>query len=190
MSGDAGKYDAAAQVKEGNEAVYEELVLKNLNLTHAMAKKRCKPYLREDAAQEAAIKLWKVARRHDPEKASFSTYACTCISNKIMDIAKMERRRAQHFRPFDPDSQDPAYNSTPLDEIVKKEERTFNTQLYKSVQVLPLHERFVITFHHGLYGKEPRTLRTIGKMLKLPEGTVKTIERRAYKKLREQLASA
>ncbi len=173
MSEDTGKYDA--------------LVVSNLRLVTSMARKRCSPYIRDDAAQEAAIKLLKVAKYHDPKKASFSTYACSCINNKLIDVVKVERRRADHFRPFSSDYPEPADATTPLDEIVKKEEQEFVEKLHKAVQLLPLYERYIITFHYGLHDEVPKSLRKVSEMIKLPYGTVKSIEQRAYKKLRAAL---
>lgn len=165
----------------------DELVISNLGLVYSIAKKRCSPYIREDAAQEAAIKLLKVAKFHDPKKASFSTYAGTCISNRILDYMKAERRRAEHFRPFSMGRPEPVIDRTPLDEIVKKEDQEFIEKLHEAVRDLPLYERFIITFHYGLHGETPHSLRDVSEMVKKPYGTVKSMEQRAYKKLRAAL---
>lgn len=148
-----------------------------------MARKRCSPYIRDDAAQEAAIKLWKVAKFHDPKKASFSTYAGTCINRKLIDISKVESRRASHFCRLRSDHDELADTLTPLDVMVKKEEAEFFKKLYKAVSELPLYERYIITFHYGLHGESARSVREIADILSMPYGTVKTMEQRAYDKL-------
>jgi RNA polymerase sigma factor (sigma-70 family) len=173
MSEDKGKYDA--------------LVVSNMRLVYSMAKQRCSPYIRDDAAQEAAIKLWKVAKYHDPNKAKFSTYAGTCITRKLIDISKVESRRASHFCQLNTDHEELTDHITPLDVMVKKEEQEFLEKLHKAVQLLPLYERFVITFHYGLHGETPHSLRNVSEMAKIPYGTAKSIEQRAYKKLRTAL---
>ncbi len=173
MSGDSGKYD--------------ELVVSNLRLIYSMARKRCSPYIRDDAAQEAAIKLWKVARFHDPKKASFSTYAGTCINRKLIDVSKVESRRASHFCRLNLDNEELTDSTTPLDVMVKKEEVEFFEKLHTAVRELPLYERFIITFHYGLHGESAHPVREIADNLKMPYGTVKTMEQRAYKKLRAAL---
>ncbi len=180
MSGDYGTPDA------------EALVISNLRLAYSMAKKRCPLYLRDDAAQEASIRLWRVAHKHNPEKASFSTYACTVINNKVMDVAKFERRRAKHFVPFDlfQHEKEYAYKRTPLDDIINKEEQTLHEQLYQAVQSLPLRERYVITVRYGLFEEKPHQLNEIGRILHTSVSEVRKIERHACKKLKELLKQA
>jgi RNA polymerase sigma factor (sigma-70 family) len=173
MSGDNGKCD--------------ELVVSNLRLVYSMARKRCRPYIREDAAQEAALKLWRAAKFYDPKKTKFSTFAGTCIDRRLIDVAKVEGRRAEHFRPFSLECPEAQYTITPLDEIVKKEEQEFIEKLHIAVKKLPLYERFVITFHYGLYGEAPHSMREISELMKVPFGTARTIEQRAYQKLRVAL---
>ena len=159
----------------------EALVNSNLRLAYSMAKKRSPLYLRDDAAQEAAIKLWQVAQNYAPEKGSFSTYACTCMSRRIMDFTKVEKRRGAHFEPF-------SVHERTLNKIVSGEDQPVIDQLRKAVQSLPLYERHVITFHYGLYEEEPHTLTEIGRMLKMSKGKVRTIQSRALKNLKEILA--
>ena len=166
----------------------EALVVSNLRLAYAMAKKRCPLYLRDDAAQEAAMKLWQVAKKYAPERGSFSTYACTCMGRKIMDITKTEKRRGAHFETIDDFELFLGHVRTPLDEIINNENQSVNGQLRKAVKSLPLYERHVITFHYGLYNQKPYTLVEIGAMLKMPKEKVRSIQRRALKNLKEILA--
>jgi|SRR3990172_13269067 len=166
----------------------EALAVSNLRLAYAMAKKRCPLYLRDDAAQEAAIKLWQIAQSYSPEKGSFSTYACVCMGRRILDFAKVEKRRGAHFEPIDNFELFSGNERTPLDEIINNENQSVNGQLRKAVKSLPLYERHVITFHYGLYNQKPYTLVEIGAMLKLPKEKVRSIQRRALKNLKEILS--
>ena len=171
--------------KRGKSFDPEALAVSNLRLAYAMAKK-CSPlYLRDDAAQEAAIKLLQVSQYYSPEKGSFSTYACTCMGRRIMDFAKVEKRLAGHFESFDQFEDD--HQNSPLDERIESERLLFVEQLNKAVQSLPLYERHVITFRFGLYESEPHTLVEIGAMLKMPKNKVRGIQLRAFKKLKDIL---
>ncbi len=175
-------------VRTDDEKEREELIVKNLPLIRYMVSKNCSKYMRDDAEQEAVIKLWQFANKHDPKRAKFSTYAGTCVRNKVIDMTKGEQRRLARFRPLR-NNEDSAYLRTPLDIIIQNEERISFEQLHKAVQDLPLHERYVITFRHGLYDESPHTLREIGSMMKVSYGNVKTIEQRAYRKLRAALTA-
>jgi RNA polymerase sigma factor (sigma-70 family) len=173
---------------QGHNNQVDALVVSNLRLAYAMAKRRSPFYLREDAAQEGAIKLWQAAQNYAPERGSFSSYASTCIGRRIMDFTKIERRRGAHFEPFDSFEHDCKYGPTSLDRVISSEDRSNISELCKAVQSLPLYERHVITFRFGLYEEEPRTLVEIGKMLKVPKEKVRSIQNRALKKLKEILA--
>lgn len=165
----------------------EALVNSNLRLAYAMAKKRSPLYLRDDAAQEAAIKLWQVAQNYTPARGSFSTYACTCMGRRIMDFTKVEKRRGAHFESIDNFELFWGSERTHLGKIIGDDQPVID-QLRKAVQSLPLYERHVITFHYGLYDDGPHTLVDIGRMLKLPKEKVRSIQRRALKNLKEILS--
>ncbi len=173
-------------VRTADEKEREELVVKNLPLIRYMVSRKCSRYMRDDAEQEAVIKLWQFAQNHDPKRAKFSTYAGTCVRNKVIDMTKGEQRRTARVRQLY-DNEDYANSQTPLDIIIQNEEKISFEQLHKAVQDLQLHERYVITFRHGLYDEAPHTLREIGNMMKVSYGTAKSIEKRAYKKLRAAL---
>ncbi len=170
----------------------EALVISNLGLASSMARRRCPQYLRDDAAQEGIIKMWQVAKYYNSDKGSFSTYACTVINNKVMDVAKFEKRRAQHFISFNPfqHEQEYAYEVTPLDDIINKEEHALYEQLHRAVESLPLRERYVITVRYGLFEEKPHQLNQIGKILHVSVSEVRRIERHACKKLKELMKQA
>ncbi len=173
---------------QGSNKPVDSLVASHMRLAYAMAKNRSPLYLRDDAAQEAAFRMWEVAQKYDPKKGSFSTYVCTCMGRKIMDITKTEKRRSRHFEPFDSLDHDAAHGRTPLDDIINREDRSAINRLCREVKSLPLHERYVITSHYGLYDQKPHTFVEIGAMLKVPASKVRTFKARALKRLRELCA--
>ena len=42
----------------------------------------------DDIHQEATLAFWKAIKDYDPSKAKFSTYACTCIKNRVLNVAR------------------------------------------------------------------------------------------------------
>jgi RNA polymerase sigma factor (sigma-70 family) len=163
-----------------------DLIANNLPLIRYIVAKNCKHYLHEDAAQEAAIKMLQSAPKHNSKKAKFSTYLGICVRNKVIDMVKIDKRRIARVRQLRY-NEDATSMQTPLDIIIQNEEKISLEQLHNAVQDLQLHERYVITFRHGLYDESPHTIREIGNMMKVPYGTAKSIEKRAYKKLRAAL---
>lgn len=184
MSGDAG--DLTERMHAGDEKAREELVVSNLPLVSYIVNRTCRQGIREDAAQEAAIRLWLSAPRHNPRKTKFSTYAFTCIKNKVLDVAKGDARYSAKIHPIF-DGFDRIVEKTPLDDLVHSEEKKFIEKLHEAVQELPLYERFVVTFHYGLYGENPRPISEISKMLKVTNTRAKSLEKRAYRILRKAL---
>lgn len=184
MSEDVG--DLAERMHAGDEKARAELVTSNMPLVHYIVNTKCRSHIREDVVQEAAIKLWLAAPKHNPKKTKFFTYAFACIKNKVLDLVKSESRYSSRIHPMSKGF-DKVVTRTPLDDIVQSENRILIADLHKAVQELPLYERFVVTFRYGLYSEVPHTLREISEMLKVPYSAAKSIEKRAYKRLKDRL---
>jgi len=173
--------DLIQQMKAGDVEARETLIRSNMPLVFRIARETSTDDYIDDAIQEGAIKMWKVAEKYNPERAKFSTIAWICVQRKIRDAVRTESRKR-----YAPLEEDFGFNEPYLFEEQEYKSR-MSEQVREAVSELPPRERFVITFHHGLYEEKPLSLRAIGKQLKISPEYVRRIEQKALQKLRRSL---
>lgn len=78
----------------------------------------------DDLAQEALLGLLAAVRSYSPEGgASFTTYASTCISNRLTSVLRRSASQARHERPLEEESDLPAdAHSDPLLRLQDRED--------------------------------------------------------------------
>ena len=82
------------QVKEGNETALRELIGRYRERLYRLAYRLLgEPAAASDAVQETFIRLWRHARRVDPQQ-SLSTWLCTVCARRCYDEL---RRRRRHY---------------------------------------------------------------------------------------------
>jgi len=123
----------------------------------------------EDLAQDAFVKVWRALPRFDG-RASLSTWLYAIARNTCLSGLRYDARRRMR----------------PLDETHEPAARTFDggagtdlSGVWSLVDRLPEAQRRVIT----LFYLEDRSLREVGRLLDMPEGTVKSHLHRARRAL-------
>jgi RNA polymerase sigma-70 factor (ECF subfamily) len=123
----------------------------------------------EELAQDVFVKMWQVLPRFDG-RASLSTWLYAIARNTCLSALRYDARRRMH----------------PLDEAHHQEARVSGgnagaepLDVRRLVERLPEVQRQVIT----LFYLEDRSLREVGLMLDMPEGTVKSHLHRARRAL-------
>lgn len=123
----------------------------------------------EELAQDVFVKMWQVLPRFDG-RASLSTWLYAITRNTCLSALRYDARR--RTRPLE-EAPDPAARPAGTDG---------HSDVQRFVDRLPEPQRRVIT----LFYLEDRSLREVGRMLDMPEGTVKSHLHRA----RQALAGA
>jgi len=171
--------DLIQRMKAGDMGARETFVRSNMGLVFKIAKNAAPNFI-DDAIQEGAIKLWKVAEVYNPARGEFSTLAYISIQRAIRHAVKTESRKQYSML------EDASVNAE--FSFIEEEHRNSVCELLRdAVRELPLQERFVVTFHHGLYDEKPMTLRALGKQLKISPEYVRRIEKKALLKIRRRL---
>lgn len=174
--------DLIERVKAGDIDARETFIRSNMSLVFMVANKFCSRQNHDDACQEGAIKLWKLAEKYDPEKGEFSTLAIISLKRKFNDMARNKMRRPMDY--VDTDS--PEFSN-----CIKTYDEFKDTALYdrlcEEVNLLPLHQRAVVTFHYGLFDNEPMPFRELCKNLNMSANMACKHEKKAMITLRERL---
>lgn len=121
-----------------------------------------------DIVQEALIRGMTKLHQYQPRKAEFHTWLCTIARNLYLDQLRKRKREVS------------------LDEIPETAEASTlrDQDLRSQLLLLPPDVRFAILMHH-VHG---HTNSSIGRMLGLPEGTVKSKVFYGMAKLRKGLS--
>jgi RNA polymerase sigma-70 factor (ECF subfamily) len=132
----------------------------------------------EDAAQEAFLKLWRVAHRYDPSRGSEVAFVVTVARNAVLDY----RRRTGSSKPAE--HRDPAEMAAPSSAVtypaIARDDARVAQEAMKSLP-RDQHEALSLAIHRGL------TQEAIARTLNIPLGTVKTRIRSALIGLRQAL---
>ena len=127
----------------------------------------------EELAQDVFVKIWQVLPRFDG-RASLSTWLYAIARNTCLSALRYDARRRMQ----------------PLDEVHEPSARTFerdagtdHSGIWRLVDRLPEAQRRVIT----LFYLEDRSLGEVGRLLDMPEGTVKSHLHRARRALADAM---
>lgn len=158
----------------------------NYNLLVAVARRTISgpqsPELTEDAAQEAAIKVWRKWDHYDPDKGTRNTWAGTIARHSAVDVCRRESSFQQA------DTPDLEASGQTLEASGQTNDPAEQIELSQAVQAalgtLPSKQRQVIelTYWRDLTDSEIATAADI------PVGTVKTRIRLGRQKLAVALA--
>lgn len=163
-------------------------------LVHSVAKRYRAQTNYPDLVQEGRIGLLTAARKYDPKKAAFSTYARRHIQ------ARVQRALGQGFQVRVPEkklktAQKPqlAVLSEKFDVaheggIAQAHAKASVSQLRKRIVKLPTRQMQVMLkryYANGHARGEPWTTRKVGKALKISQGRVSQLERAARKRLHQ-----
>ncbi len=139
----------------------------------------------EDAAQEAFVKLWRVAHKYDGTRGSETAFVAAVARSAVLDFRRSQRRHegACELQEFDatgePTGVSPAHvgageGSSPESQRAAAAMATLSAEQAEALR---------LTVQRGL------TQEAAAKVLNVPLGTIKTRVRNGLIRLREALAS-
>lgn len=136
----------------------------------------------EDAVQEIFVRLWRTARRYDPERAALVTWVMLISRRHLVD--KLRRAQARVRASSLDEGQGTPANATASPDLSRLERNERFAALLQKVSALPDLQRTVVT--RAYFGGQ--TLRQIGEELNTPIGTIKSALSRALVRLRERVS--
>lgn len=152
---------------------FEELVNRYQGKVYRLAFSLVRDQARaEELAQDTFVKMWQALPRFD-SRASLSTWLYSIARNTCLSALRYDARR--RTRPLD-EERDGVPRTESGDGAAASDVR-------RLVERLPEPQRRVIT----LFYLEDRSLREVGRMLGMPEGTVKSHLHRARRALADAM---
>ena len=187
------------RLQEGDREARDILIERNLRLVaHVVKKYQGTEYETEDLLSVGTIGLIKAVNTFRPDRGSrLATYAAKCIENEILMLFRAGKKYNREVSLFEPIGVDKDGESVSLVDVIELETRETledlileqdKKELYEAYACcLKPQEQTVVKLRYGLFGKKPRTQREIAKQLGISRSYVSRIEKRALKKLAEQL---
>lgn len=185
--------------KKGVKKARDILIERNLRLVaHVVKKYSTKTEDLEDLISIGTIGLIKAIDTYDKEKANrLATYAARCIENEILMNLRSTKKLKNEFFLQEPIGVDKEGNEISLldilgsdtdailDEIANKLEQKRIVDKIKNS--LKGREKKVLELRFGLNNGIERTQREVAKMLGISRSYVSRIEKKAIKRLSEEL---
>ena len=187
------------RLQEGDREARDILIERNLRLVaHVVKKYQGTEYETEDLLSVGTIGLIKAVNTFRPDRGSrLATYAAKCIENEILMLFRAGKKYNREVSLFEPIGVDKDGESVSLVDVIELETRETledlileqdKKELYEAYACcLKPREQAVVKLRYGLFGTKPRTQREIAKQLGISRSYVSRIEKRALKKLAEQL---
>ena len=185
------------QMKEGNLEAKQLLIEHNMRLVYFIANKFKASYPEvEELASIGAIGLIKAVNSYDLNKnVKLSTYAARCIENEILMHFRQTKKHTNTHSLQDVIAFDKDGNETCMGDIIGTEKyeleeeimkRSHVEALYWAIETLEEKEKQVITMRYGI-GREKQTQTNIALSLNISQSYISRIERKAIKKIKEEL---
>ena len=175
------------------------LIERNLRLVAHIAKK----YINngkenEDLISIGTIGLIKAISSYDSKKSvRLATFAAKCIDNEILMYLRSCKRYNGDLYLQDPIGVDKEGNEIIIMDIISSGNDNIEEQVDLKIQskklfekiktILTKREQYIISLRYGLMGGEEITQREIAKKLGISRSYVSRIEKKAIKKLNEEL---
>lgn len=187
------------RLQEGDREARDILIERNLRLVaHVVKKYQGTEYETEDLLSVGTIGLIKAVNTFRSDRGSrLATYAAKCIENEILMLFRAGKKYNREVSLFEPIGVDKDGESVSLVDVIELETRETledlileqdKKELYEAYACcLKPQEQTVVKLRYGLFGTKPRTQREIAKQLGISRSYVSRIEKRALKKLAEQL---
>ncbi len=185
----ASDHELLADIKDGDEAAFQEIVRRYRNPITNFVYRMLDDYERSvELAQETFIRVFTSASRYQANY-SFSTYIYRIATNlAISELRRRKRRKfVSLFSPYTDDNGDaveldpPDLNPLQDESLIKDERRK---AVARAITSLPEKYRAAIV----LRDVEGLSYDRIAEVLKLSEGTVKSRINRARNLLKEKLS--
>lgn len=190
--------DYLARVAEGDLEARNILIERNLRLVaHIMKKYYTQASDQEDLISIGTIGLIKGISTFQPEKGTrLATYAARCIENEILMHFRGQKKSATDVSLSDYIETGKDGTSLSLMDVVCSDEDVFEQlseqeligRMSRAVQtVLEPREREILRMRYGLSGATPLTQREVAEQCGISRSYVSRIEKKALRKLREEL---
>ena len=180
-------------MQEGDREARDILIERNLRLVaHVVKKYQGTEYETEDLLSVGTIGLIKAVNTFRPDRGSrLATYAAKCIENEILMLFRAGKKYNREVSLFEPIGIDSLVDvieletRETLEDLILEQDKKALYEAYACC--LKPQEQTVVKLRYGLFGTKPRTQREIAKQLGISRSYVSRIEKRALKKLAEQL---
>lgn len=190
--------DYLARAAEGDLEARNILIERNLRLVaHIMKKYYTQASDQEDLISIGTIGLIKGISTFQPEKGTrLATYAARCIENEILMHFRGQKKSATDVSLSDYIETGKDGTSLSLMDVVCSDEDVFEQlseqeligRMSRAVQtVLEPREREILRMRYGLSGATPLTQREVAEHCGISRSYVSRIEKKALRKLREEL---
>ena len=190
--------DYLARAAEGDLEARNILIERNLRLVaHIMKKYYTQASDQEDLISIGTIGLIKGISTFQPEKGTrLATYAARCIENEILMHFRGQKKSATDDSLSDYIETGKDGTSLSLMDVVCSDEDVFDQlseqeligRMSSAVQsVLEPRERELLRMRYGLSGATPLTQREVAVQCGISRSYVSRIEKKALRKLREEL---
>lgn len=190
--------DYLARAAEGDLEARNILIERNLRLVaHIMKKYYTQASDQEDLISIGTIGLIKGISTFQPEKGTrLATYAARCIENEILMHFRGQKKSATDVSLSDYIETGKDGTSLSLMDVVCSDEDVFEQlseqellgRMARAVQaVLEPREREILRMRYGLSGATPLTQREVAEQCGISRSYVSRIEKKALRKLREEL---
>lgn len=190
--------DYLARAAEGDLEARNILIERNLRLVaHIMKKYYTQASDQEDLISIGTIGLIKGISTFQPEKGTrLATYAARCIENEILMHFRGQKKSATDVSLSDYIETGKDGTSLSLMDVVCSDEDVFDQlseqeligRMSRAVQtVLEPREREILRMRYGLSGATPLTQREVAEHCGISRSYVSRIEKKALRKLREEL---
>lgn len=190
--------DYLARAAEGDLEARNILIERNLRLVaHIMKKYYTQASDQEDLISIGTIGLIKGISTFQPEKGTrLATYAARCIENEILMHFRGQKKSATDVSLSDYIETGKDGTSLSLMDVVCSDEDVFEQlseqeligRMSRAVQtVLEPREREILRMRYGLSGASPLTQREVAEQCGISRSYVSRIEKKALRKLREEL---
>ena len=87
--------EIVSSIKNGNFELLQVIIARYYGAVKYYAEKYCEQQLQEDVFQEAILALYSAVKNYEPQKASFKTFAHTCIKRSVIATLKAQNRKKQ-----------------------------------------------------------------------------------------------
>lgn len=190
--------DYLARAAEGDLEARNILIERNLRLVaHIMKKYYTQASDQENLISIGTIGLIKGISTFQPEKGTrLATYAARCIENEILMHFRGQKKSATDVSLSDYIETGKDGTSLSLMDVVCSDEDVFEQlseqeligRMSRAVQtVLEPREREILRMRYGLSGATPLTQREVAEQCGISRSYVSRIEKKALRKLREEL---
>lgn len=187
------------QYNQGDDMAKNILIERNLRLVAHIVKKYTNVNKEiDDLISIGTIGLIKAISSYDLDKGTrLATYAARCIENEILMSIRSSKKQRNEISLQAPIGMDKEGNEIALIDILCNDTESvldqvdFKIRLKKLYQkmktVLKRREKDVLEMRYGLDSGDERTQREIADMLGISRSYVSRIEKKAIKKLSEEL---